>query len=167
MTKVINLIGGPGIGKSTIAAGLFYKMKRKGYSVEIIYEYTKEKIWEESFQTLEDEIYLFAKQLHKQWRLENKVDFIIVDHPLFNSAIYDGAKSGLYFKDFVLEQYNRFNNLNFFINRNVLYETNGRVQTEKDAIELDKNILKFMKENNITYTRLDVDNAIDNIIKEL
>ena len=32
---VINFYGGPGSGKSTAAAGLFYKMKLGGYSVEL------------------------------------------------------------------------------------------------------------------------------------
>ena len=27
-TQIINLLGGPGIGKSTIAAGIFYEMER-------------------------------------------------------------------------------------------------------------------------------------------
>ena len=39
MTKVINLFGGPGAGKSTIASGLFYHMKIAGYNVEMTGEW--------------------------------------------------------------------------------------------------------------------------------
>jgi len=34
MSKIINLFGGPGIGKSSIAAGLTYKLKRKHISCD-------------------------------------------------------------------------------------------------------------------------------------
>ena len=34
--KVINLWGSPGSGKSTVAAGLFYRMKMADYNVELI-----------------------------------------------------------------------------------------------------------------------------------
>ena len=40
--KVINFYGGPGVGKSTKAAGMFYKMQLAGYSVELVNEFAKE-----------------------------------------------------------------------------------------------------------------------------
>ena len=41
--KIINLIGEPSAGKSTIAAELFAKMKKAGYNVELVTEYAKVK----------------------------------------------------------------------------------------------------------------------------
>lgn len=46
MTKIINLFGGPGVGKSTIASGLFYYMKIAGYNVEAPQEWCKQKVYE-------------------------------------------------------------------------------------------------------------------------
>ena len=43
-TIVINLIGSPGTGKSTLASELFSKMKWKGHDVELVSEYAKELI---------------------------------------------------------------------------------------------------------------------------
>ena len=42
-TYIINLLGGPGCGKSTIAALIFAKLKlhEKKYSVEYVQEYAK------------------------------------------------------------------------------------------------------------------------------
>ena len=40
-TIVINLIGSPGTGKSTLASELFSKMKWQGYDVELVSEYAK------------------------------------------------------------------------------------------------------------------------------
>lgn len=45
-TTVINLIGSPGTGKSTIAAELFARMKWLGFDVELVSEYAKELVWE-------------------------------------------------------------------------------------------------------------------------
>lgn len=44
MTSVINLIGGPGSGKSTTAAGLFFRMKSMGVRCELVTEYAKELV---------------------------------------------------------------------------------------------------------------------------
>jgi 2-phosphoglycerate kinase len=41
MSKIINLFGGPGIGKSSIAAGLTYKLKKKHISCDAPYEFPK------------------------------------------------------------------------------------------------------------------------------
>ena len=35
-TIVVNLMGGPGCGKSTAAAGIFYELKKLGYEYEIV-----------------------------------------------------------------------------------------------------------------------------------
>ena len=41
-TLIINLIGGPGSGKSTTAAGLFYKLKQMGIDCEMALEFAKD-----------------------------------------------------------------------------------------------------------------------------
>ena len=63
MTKVINLFGGPGAGKSTIAAGLFYNMKIAGYNVERADEWIKDKVYEGTKYPFKDQLYTFFKLL--------------------------------------------------------------------------------------------------------
>ena len=41
MSKLINLFGGPGIGKSSIANGITYKLKKKHISCNNPYEFPK------------------------------------------------------------------------------------------------------------------------------
>lgn len=113
---VVNLYDGPCCGKSTTAALVFGELKKLGVNCEMALEYAKDKVWEESLKTLDDQIYIFGKQLHKLWRLKDKVDVIITDAPLLMSILYDKENSEP-FKQLIVEQYNKFNNLDFFIER--------------------------------------------------
>ncbi len=91
--KVINLFAGPGAGKSTTAAGLFYRMKKEGMNVELCTEYAKELVWDNAIDKLQDQLYVFAKQNHKLERLKTKVDYVITDSPLILCNYY-GRKYG-------------------------------------------------------------------------
>ena len=85
---VINFYGGPGSGKSTAAAGLFYNMKIAGYSVELTDEFAKECVWEGNIPMLADQLWVLGHQHRKILRLSDKVDYIITDSPVLLSPIY-------------------------------------------------------------------------------
>lgn len=79
-TKVINLYGGPGTGKSTTAGALFAEMKFRGINCEYVQEYAKDKAWEfgtnhlgipKVFQAQE---YIFGKQHFRLRRCAQDVD---------------------------------------------------------------------------------------------
>lgn len=165
-TLIINLIGGPGSGKSTTAAGLFYKLKQMGIDCEMALEFAKDKVWEESLITLNDQIYIFGKQYHKLWRLNNKVDVIITDSPLLVSLYYNKEESK-YFNDFVVEQYNKFNNVLYFINRPDDYQTNGRTQTEEESKNIDKVLKNLITKYNISYKEIDCYKSVEEIVKDI
>lgn len=148
-TIVINLMGAPGTGKSTIASELFSKMKWLGYDVELVSEYAKELIWEERNETFKNELYLFAKQHHRMFRLNNKVRYIITDRPLILSIFYNkkyGDNSEV-FKNLVLQEINKFKNINIFLNRTKPYVQKGRNQTEEESKEFALEMLNIVKEH--------------------
>ena len=58
-TLVVNLFGGPGAGKSTLMAYLFYKLKILGVEVEMSPEFAKDLVWEERFNYFDEQIYIF------------------------------------------------------------------------------------------------------------
>lgn len=60
-TRVINLHGGPCIGKSTTAAEVFVAMKKLGMSVELAHEYAKLRAYRKHGINKWDELYVFAK----------------------------------------------------------------------------------------------------------
>ena len=105
---VINLFGAPGAGKSTGAAYIFSKLKMKGINVELITEYAKDKVWEETTAVFENQAYIFGKQSFRISRCANKVDAIITDSPLPLSIFYNQNKQ--LYKD----NFNKYNFLNIF-----------------------------------------------------
>ncbi len=170
-TLHINLYAGPGSGKSTTAAAVFAKLKWNKIECELISEYAKQQVWQESFKTLDNQIYLFAKQHNKHVILENKVDVVITDSPLPMGCVYDNGRTK-YLKEMTLNEYNKFNNLNIFLIRCKEYNPNGRMQTEVEAIEKDEEIAQFLFDNNIPYISIpgeeeSIDKIVDIIKKEL
>jgi nicotinamide riboside kinase len=168
-TKVINLIGAPGTGKSTIASELFARMKWLGYSVELVSEYAKELVWEQRHETMKNEVYLFGKQHHRFFRLQGKVDFIITDRPLILSLHYNnvyGDKS-IEYANFVRHEVNKLDNINIFLERTKPYVTEGRNQSEEESIEFGIQIKQTLDDNSIKYIieKALPDTVSDNILK--
>lgn len=147
---VVNFFGGPSCGKSTSAAGLFFLLKLHNINAELVTELAKDFTWEHRFKTLKNQYYIWGKQYHRLWRVKNEVDIIITDSPILNSLVYGEEKPNSFY-DLVKASFNEFNNLNFFIKRFKQYNTKGRSQTEEEAIQLDKNILNILDNNNIKY----------------
>ena len=170
MAIVINLFAGPGVGKSTTAARIFAELKLMGINCEMALEFAKDKVWEESFKTMDDQIYIFGKQFHKIWRLKDKVDVIITDSPLPISIVYDKENSQA-FHTLIMEQFNKFANFNFLLERGSEYQIEGRMQTEEEAKEVDKTVKRVLDDNGINYTTLPIDGAYsvitDFIMREL
>jgi hypothetical protein len=163
-TIVINLFGGPGISKSTTAAGIFSLLKLHGVDCELVTEFAKDLTWEERQKTLKNQIYIFGKQNHRLWRLNNHVDIIITDSPLLLSLVYDdGSLSGL--TQLIKQSVDLYTNYNFLLKRVKPYNPNGRSQTEEQAREIDDKI-KVMLDvyANDSYKKIDGDHTAINKI---
>lgn len=156
-TKIINFFGGPGVGKSTTATGLFSWMKQQGYSVEYVSEFAKELSWEGSTSQLENQAHVFAEQFRRQWRLIDQVDYVITDSPLLLSSVYfdyyfERSKQRLFsdkYKELAIRYfdstYYEFNNLEVIIRRNKEYDSNGRNQTIEESLKIDDIITQKIK----------------------
>jgi hypothetical protein len=147
---VVNMYAGPGASKSTIAAGVFSLLKLHNVNVELVTEVAKDFTWEERHKTLENQYYVWAKQQHRIWRLRNQVNAIITDSPLLLSLIYGENNTRSFYK-LVIEEYNEYNNVNYYIERDKAYQQIGRFHTENEAINLDNVIKRKLQEYNIHY----------------
>jgi hypothetical protein len=153
--KVINLFAGPGAGKSTTAAGLFYQMKMNKFKVELVTEYAKDLVYADRTDMFASQDYIFAKQRHRIERLEGKVDWVITDSPLLLSLVYPAdfwdkplVKA---FSKFVLTFNNKYDNINYCLQRRKDYQEFGRKHSEEDAIKLDNRICSMLMENKIKF----------------
>jgi hypothetical protein len=164
-TKVINFYGGPCSGKSTAAAGLFYKMKLLGYKVELTDEFAKECVWEGNIPMLRDQLWILAHQHRKILRLSEKVDYIITDSPVLLSPIYREAYGDPLYTVLIdklaIECYEMYDNINFMLSRpRDDFEEDGRAQDEVQSVQIDLDILKQFKTLGIPYTQIEgPDNA--------
>lgn len=159
--RVINLFAGPGAGKSTTAAGLFYLMKKKGLKVELVTEYAKDCVYENSLDKMRDQLYIFAKQNRRLERLRDKVDYVITDSPLL-LCIYYGCKYGKmynYQDELFKSIFDTYNNVNFFIERTKPFHEYGRLGDLDSAKEADYGILDILNRYDIAYLSLE-DNDI-------
>jgi len=169
----INLYGGPGTGKSTTAAGLFYAMKTAGYKVELVSEFAKELTFSDDWTRLKDQLLVMAEQHHRLFRLDGKVDFVIHDSPINMGQVYldDNTIPVEEFKAFGNALSNRYDNFNVFLQRNVEehgYQEYGRNQTLDEAIEKDNEIREMLNSNKVDYYTIKMGHtAVDNIFKLL
>ncbi len=152
MTKVINLFGGPGVSKSTMATGVFSLLKMHDVNCEYVSEFAKDLVWESNEKLINtDPLYIFSTQYLRQRKLQNKVDIMITDSPLLMTLAYYRDPI---FSDIVINTFNRYDNYNYFLERKKKYHTAGRLHTEKEAIQKDKEIKDLLKEFDVEYKRV-------------
>jgi nicotinamide riboside kinase len=149
---VVNIIGGPGTGKSILASEVFSKLKRDGVTCDVAWEYIKRKLREKALKVVQSQLYLFGKQQFQLFTMKDEVEVVITDAPLLLFSYYDKTRCP-YLRDMVINEYNKYNNLLYFIERDlsVEYETEGRYQDLEGAKEVDIELRKFLDDNNIQY----------------
>lgn len=158
MTTAINLFAGPGAGKSTMSAGLFYKMKSMDFDVELVTEYCKDLVYEGRIKAIKNQLYILGKQYYKMEKLQNVVDYIITDSPLLLNAIYANNYPES-FLDLTIDFHNTFDNINFFIKRNDSFQQEGRIHSLKESEEIDKKIKELFQKIGVDYYEIEANDS--------
>ena len=143
---LFQFFGGPGAGKSTAAAFLYYHLKRLGHSVELVGEPARHFIYDG--RSLDNQVLLTG--LHYDWikRLEGKVDYAIADQPLAAGLIYGCGKDYSWaLNKVIFELEHEFSTYNVFIERVAPYTQELRVQTEDEARALDSTFRRAANPN--------------------
>lgn len=162
-TRVINLFGGPGVGKSTTAAGVFQYLKQRMVSVELVTEFAKDLVWQNSTDVLHCQPYIFGEQYLRFWRLLNKVDYIVTDSPLLLTIVYNHNVFP-YLNDMATALFKEFDNRNFVLERKKPYVGVGRLQSEDGAKEIDAKIRNVLANLYEPYLLVDGDDGAVNKI---
>lgn len=180
MTKIINLFGGAGAGKSSIAGGLLHQLKKRHYSVDAPYEFPKELAWDSNMEAVKDQLYIIGNQHRGITRSWGKVDYIIMDSPILLALVYKNLYNKTEYEypsclyrdgfDFLIANINNYyDNVNIFIKRDqTRFEDVGRYQTVEESKMVDERIKQMLEELNVKYIEVEPDDeVIDNILKIL
>ncbi len=138
-------MAGPAAGKSTLAAFIFTSLKAKGLSIELVQEYVKTWTYLDQKPQSFDQLYLFAKQCHKEdVILRSGVKLVVSDCPLILPCFYAYYNrlpgwNHLYSLDREFEH--QYPSINFFIKRSEKgYDKVGRFHTEEQAKDIDRQL---------------------------
>ncbi len=152
-TNIISLYGGPGAGKSTSAAYLYYLLKAGGENVEMVREYVKAWAWEGRKINTYDQIYFLGKQVRHESMLFGKVEWIVTDSPIFMNLYYaskyctpilaDGIKSSVlaYHQQVIEDGHEHYH---VILHRSHDYVQAGRYQDETEAKQMDVGVEEML-----------------------
>ena len=153
-TTIINVYGGPGAGKSTSAAYLYYLLKVAGKNVELVREYVKDWAWEGRKFGAYDEIYFLGKQVRHESMLFGKVDWIVTDAPVYMTAYYASIYCSPTLAKGVMGETQAFyqqveedghQHLHIMLNRIRPYQQEGRYQNESQAHAVDDGVGEMLR----------------------
>lgn len=153
-TTIISMYGGPGAGKSTSAAYMYYLLKAAGENTELVREYVKDWAWEGRKIDTYDQIYFLGKQARHESMLFGKVKWLVTDSPIFMNYFYaqlysprklaEGVKAAvLAFYDQTIEDGHKHHHV--LLHRTKPYMQEGRYQNEKEALSIDDGVERMLK----------------------
>lgn len=177
-TKLVNLFGGPGIGKSGISSGITYHLKKRHINCNNPYEFPKVVAYDGNMSAIKDQGFIFANQHRGIAQCYGKVDYIIVDSPVLFSLIYNnyytkGYPAELYnesFNQMVLDTHFYYDNFNVLLKRNPnsIHNNRERFQDATQSLEIDALCKKILDDNNIPYFEVEVNSkTVKKILKKL
>lgn len=164
---IVNIVGSPCSGKSSLSCELFVILKKLHLNVEYVNEYVKTMIWESRFDEINDQYYVARGQYNIIKNVSKKVDFTICDSPLLLSLFYNEYNKNNMSniektKEYILEKMDEFeqNSIYIFLERdnNIPYSNIGRIHSEEESKKIQKGIKKIMEKYNINYTTFNVYN---------
>jgi len=174
MSKLVNLFAGPGAGKSGIAAGITYELKRRHIQCNNPYEFPKNLAWDKNYPAIKDQLYVFANQHRGIAQAYGKVDFIVIDSPILFSTIYhsyytEGYPAEFYgqsFHDLVVDLHNKYDSVNILLERGETNHNEGeRFQDLKQSLEIDALCKTILDKHSIDYHTMKVnDDTVQNIL---
>jgi nicotinamide riboside kinase len=162
MTLVVNLFGGPGVGKSTTAAWMFSELKNRKVNCELVREYVKDWAWEERKISPLNQLHFLGEQAYRESLLYGKVDIVVTDSPIILSPFYQQHYTD---QDYLLQPAVSFmkhassaykvDYLNVLLKRTKPYFAKGRYETEEQAKNIDVQLVKWFEKHNIPYVNAD------------
>jgi len=169
-TMLVNLFGGPGVGKTTAMAFIYAELKMRGFECEMVTEFAKELFYEGNDKAFSEQLYILGTQYFRLINTSDNVDLMITDSPILLSTVYNNLIKGEQdFNNLVVKISENFHNVNYLLERKVKYSCRGRRQNEEQANEVSKKVKEKLDEYGLDYkitssSREDLTKLIDEII---
>lgn len=176
--KIINIVGAPNAGKSTLSAEIFVALKKLHMNVEHINEYVKQLVWQEKFDKINDQYYLARNQVKILESVVKKVDISICDSPLIISAFYneynnENMSNVKKTREFIFDKIKYFEtiaeNVYIFLERDtsIPYMEVGRIHNEDESKEINALMKRFLDKNDIPYITQKTGQDVNTLLKLL
>jgi predicted ATPase len=148
---IVNLFGGPGSGKTTLAYYLAYRFKQAGFRAELVGEAAREIIYDRNppsggvaAQLLDNQLLITGLQAERIKRLaRHDVEVAIADSPLRMGLLYVREHDMRWALQAAISAFDK----EFQHQRNVFvqrtrghYDQESRAQSEAEAVEFDEKI---------------------------
>jgi ABC-type dipeptide/oligopeptide/nickel transport system ATPase component len=159
-TKVINIIGGPGCGKSMFSAAIVLYLHLHGRTVETIPDHAKALVWQRNFEVLKNQYFIAQRQFEMLNLLDGQVQFLVTESALPQSLFYnENYEPNICDVDKtraqILEWHRLHDNVNILVERGEKrYVRAGRFQEEEQARAIDLGLRALMDREAIPYTVL-------------
>lgn len=150
---VCNLLGGPGVGKTSTAYALTGYLKKKSVLAEYVPEAIKWRIYRGTDMggKIHQDL-LMAEQFDMLLCLKDKVNVIVTDSPLLlQIAYHNEANSSPALTKRTLELFNEFDNFNVVLQRTHDYDGRHRYQTEEQADQKHQDVLNLLNEHHCPF----------------
>lgn len=141
----------PSGGKSTTARIFASLLRLNNQETELVDEVPKEMVWNEQFDRLSDQMFIFSQQNRKLSNFQGKYKFTVTDSPLDIQHLYvKKNKMPSDFHNLIDFYHNQYKTVDIWLNRKHKYQQVGRVQNEEESNQIGKEIKDFMKESHKT-----------------
>lgn len=177
MTKIINLYGGPCVGKTSSASFIHYLLKSRDINAELVREFVKGRAYDGMEIGPYDQFYFFGKQSHYESKLYNKVDWIVTDSPVALCTVYAKKYNSPEVANGVVEASKAFykqsssdghEHINVLLERTKKYQQTGRFESEEEARVIDKEVEIALVADGLIYRKSTIDEtSLRNLISQL
>lgn len=174
---IINIVGAPCHGKSTLACELFVALKKKHINTEYINEFAKTLIWQNREDEISDQFYVARKQYQIIKDVHDHVEIAICDSPLFISLFYNeynlnNMSNVEKTRNYILDKMKEFEPSSYYIflskNENLPYTNVGRIHTEQESKKINVLMKEMLYKYNIPYmTHVVGEDDISKIVEQV
>lgn len=171
----ISFWGGPGAGKTSMAAKLYAEMKAGAYKVYFSEESVNPWIYQgrvppEGY----DDLLLFAQQIYaEEVRMNPRkggaekpqataADYVVTDCPPLMCCVYNQRRGVPYHNHLVkiaLEYEKAYPSLNIFMGRPANYDEGERFHSRKEAEEIDQKMRDCLRQHHLKFREIPVTGA--------